>query len=209
VAFAGAETKSINTNISPAMTRWVAQRMPIWTTIRDQRDGLLWWTKSYGGSSWAANYYTTNVDTPSLVIREQEGKSKPTVSRYSAKLSTNFRLGAITEQPVLRKFSVGGALRWQDRSAIGYYGKQTLPAVITALDTNRPIWGKPQYYLDAFVGYKTTVLSDKVGATFRLNVRNLQEGGHLEPIGAFPDGTAHSFRIVDPRQFILQASFDL
>ena len=209
VAIAGAETRSINTNISSAMTRWIAQRMPIWTTIRDQRDNLLWWTKSYGGSSWAANYFAVNVETPSLVILEQEGKSKPTISRYSGKFSTNLRLGALTDQPVLKRFNVGGAVRWQDRSAIGYYGKQTLPAVIRSLDVNRPIWGRPQYYFDAFVGYKTTVFRDKVGATFRLNVRNLQEGGHLEPIGAFPDGTAHSFRIVDPRQFILQATFDL
>jgi hypothetical protein len=33
--------------------------------------------------------------------------------------------------------------------------------------------------------------------------------GRLQPVGAFPDGSIHTYRIVDPRQFILQASFDL
>jgi hypothetical protein len=42
-----------------------------------------------------------------------------------------------------------------------------------------------------------------------LNVRSLGENGRLQPIGAFPDGTPNAFRIVDPQQFILQASFDL
>ena len=42
-----------------------------------------------------------------------------------------------------------------------------------------------------------------------INVRNLNESGRLQPIGAFPDGTPYAYRIVDPRLFILSASFDL
>jgi hypothetical protein len=41
------------------------------------------------------------------------------------------------------------------------------------------------------------------------NVRNLQESGRLQAIGVFPDGTPNAYRIVDPRQFILSATFDL
>jgi len=42
-----------------------------------------------------------------------------------------------------------------------------------------------------------------------LNVRNVQEGGRLQPISAYPDGTPNAYRIVDPRQFILTMTFDL
>ena len=50
----------------------------------------------------------------------------------------------------------------------------------------------------------------KVRATFQLNVKNVQEnGGGLQATQAFPDGTPLAYRIVDPRQFILSASFDL
>jgi len=40
-------------------------------------------------------------------------------------------------------------------------------------------------------------------------VRNIFEGGRLQRIGAYPDGVANDFRIVDPRQFLLTATFDL
>ena len=102
-------------------------------------------------------------------------------------------------------------------SAIGYYGLQKLPAVITDLDPNNPVYDKSNlghgfrgnFYFDAFVGYRRRLWANRVGATFQLNVRNLQEDGRLQPVAAFPDGTPSAYRIVDPRQFIFTVSFDL
>ena len=113
--------------------------------------------------------------------------------------------------------NLGGAVRWEDRGAIGYYGVQKLPAVITQLDRTNPIYDQSNlgggwrgnYFFDAFVGYRRRLWANKIGANFQLNVRNLQESGRLQPIAAFPDGTPSAYRIVDPRQFILTASFDL
>ncbi len=51
--------------------------MPVWTIVRDQRDGQLWWTKNYGGSETAAQNYASFVDTPYSVVNAQEGKSSP------------------------------------------------------------------------------------------------------------------------------------
>ena len=65
------------------------------------------------------------------------------------------------------------------------------------------------FYLDALVSCRTKLWADKIGASFQLNVRNLQEGGRLQVTSAFPDGSPASRRIVDPRQFILSATFDL
>jgi hypothetical protein len=53
------------------------------------------------------------------------------------------------------------------------------------------------------------LFKDKVGTTFQFNVRNVTEGGRLQPIGANPDGTYTGFRIISPRVFILNATFDL
>ena len=115
----------------------------------------------------------------------------------------------LTDRALLKRFSVGGALRWEDKGAIGYYGVEQLPAVITELDPNRPIYDKAHLYMDAFVAYRTRLWNNKVGATIQFNVRNLQEGGKLQPISALPDGTPNAYRIVDPRQFILNVTFDL
>ena len=94
---------------------------------------------------------------------------------------------------------------------------QQLPATITDLDASRPIYDRSNlgagwrgnFYFDAFVSYRTRLWADKIGANFQLNVRDLQESGHLQAIGAFPDGTPSAYRIVDPRKFILSATFDL
>ncbi len=209
------DTQSITANVSSAVQEWIDLRMPIWTTIKDPtidpkvEPQQLWWNHNYGGAQTAAQNFATFVQAPYAVIRAQEGKTKPEIRRYNARVSTNFRLAGITENHVLRNFSLGGALRWEDKGAIGYLGVQQLPAQITALDPHRPIYDPAHFYVDAFATYRTRLWADKVGASFQLNVRNIQESGRLQATAAFPDGTPSSYRIVDPRQFILSATFDL
>ena len=211
------DTQSINTNVSTELEKYINERYAVWTTIKDQRTGQLWWTTNYGGSQTPQQNYAAYLDSPLHVIRQQEGKTNPQIRRYAAKLSTNYRLSGITEHSFWRNVNVGGAVRWEDRGAIGYYGLQKLPAIITDLDPKNPIYDKSNlgggirgnYYFDAFVGYRRRLWANKIGATFQLNVRNLQENGRLQPIAAFPDGTPSAYRIVDPRQFIITATFDL
>ena len=58
--------------------------------------------------------------------------------------------------------------------------------------------------------YRTRLWANRINASYQLNIRNLQESGdRLQAIGAFPDGTPHTYRIVDPRQFVLTATFEL
>jgi hypothetical protein len=130
------------------------------------------------------------------------------VRQYAFRLSTNYRLAGITDNSFLKNFSVGGALRWEDKGAIGYYGVEEYPAVITALDGDRPIYDEAHTYIDVNLAYKTKLFDDKCSATFRLNIRNLQESGRLQGTGAFPNGEIHSWRIIDPRQFVMSATFD-
>jgi hypothetical protein len=144
------------------------------------------------------------------VYRQLEGKPRPQDRKYAFKFDTRYQLAGMTENKILKNMSVGGSLRWLDKGAIGFYGKQSLPATITELDPTRPIYSPSQTYVDLFVSYNTKLFSDKVRARFQLNVRNVGEsGGGLQPTAAFPDGTPLAYRIVDPRQFILSASFEL
>ena len=207
--------------------------MPVWTAIVDpsittanatteNNPNKLWWLHRYStapvagaAASFSATAVTPQdnflafVNAPFAIIRAQEGKNNPQVRRYAFRASTNFQLAGVSDNKWLKRTSVGGALRWEDKAAIGYYGVQSLPAIITDLDPNRPIYDKAHYYFDLFVSYKTKLWKDKIGATFKLNVRNLGESGRLQPVGAFPDGSIHTYRIIDPQQFILSASFDL
>lgn len=215
------EQRSINSNVSNAIADWIALRMPIWTTVKDPRgadqilgtadDGPVnWWNTAYGGGQTPAQNYATFVESPYAVLKQQEGKSLPSVRRYNFKASTTYQLAGLTDHRIFKNVKIGGALRWEDKGAIGYYGVQKLPDVITRLDPENPIWDGAHTYLDFTISYRTKLFSEKVGATFQLNARNVTEkGGRLQAIGAFPDGTPNAYRIVDPRVLIFTATFDL
>jgi hypothetical protein len=210
--------------------------MPIWTTIVDPsisdanaategNPGKLWWKHRYTQSGTAPApgtpaTFTASAATPEQnfqafvqapfgIIQAQEGKNNPQVRKYNFRVSTSYKLEGISENKWLKKMSIGGAIRWEDKAAIGYFGVQSLPNIITDLDPDRPIYDKSHYYVDMFVSYKTKLWDDRVNATFKLNVRNLGENGRLQPVGAFPDGSIHTYRIIDPQVFFFTASFDL
>ncbi len=203
------QQESIDAKVAGDLTDYMAERMPVWTSLIDLDTGRPWYTTSYDAGQTAAAWLTGNVTAQLAIAKANEGKSRPQIRKYRSNLSTNLQLSGITDHRWLKRLNVGGALRWEDKGAIGYYGVQSLPAQITALDRTRPVYAKANLYADAFVGYRTKVFSNKVGATFQLNGRNLQENGRLQAISAFPDGSPNGYRIIDPRQFIVSATFDL
>jgi hypothetical protein len=196
-------------NMSPEVNQWIAEREKVWASIIDPQLGVPWFTNRYITGQSPKEYHDQYVVAPLKLAQALAGKSLPQIRKYRANMSTSVRLAGLTDQKYLKRFTVGGALRWEDKGAIGYYGVQTLPNLVTDYDPNRPIYDKGNLNVDAFLSYRTRLFSDKVSASFQLNVRNLNEGGRLQPIAVDPDGTPSSYRIVAPRQFILQASFDL
>ncbi len=188
---------------------------------------LLWWNilgtpfstvAGYNATNSAATNFASNVDAPMAVFRALIGRPRPQIRKYTAKFNTKYNLAGISDHPVLKAMSVGGSLRWSDKGSIGFYGlgydsskDLTLASnKILQLDPNRPIYSPAEAYVDLFMSYRARMFRDKVRANFQLNVKNVQEnGGRLQATGAFFDGRASTYRIVDPRQFILSASFDL
>ncbi len=187
---------------------------------------LLWWNivgapfttlAGYNGTQSPAINFLGNVDAPMAVFRALIGRPRPQVREYSAKFSTRYNLAGLSDNKILRNMSVGGSVRYSSQGSIGFYGlgytqgmDLTLAAnKILALDPNRPIYSPAEYYVDLFASYKTKLYRDKIRATFQLNVKNVQEsGGRLQATSAFFDGRASTYRIVDPRQFILSAAFE-
>ncbi|HVW22781.1 MAG TPA: TonB-dependent receptor, partial [Opitutaceae bacterium] len=203
--------RATNSNVSGDTQAWIAQRLPIWTSIIDQNTGQLWWTHNYGGSQTAEQNYGTFVQAPFSIIQQTQGKSNPQYPAYAANFLTSLRLAQFTANPILSKFTIGGAIRWSSASSIGYYGLQQLPAVITELDPNKPIWYRPPAGVDAFISYNTRFWGGKVPTRIQLNARDLENnhGTYLQPVAAFPDGTPTAYRLVDPTYWALTVSFDL
>lgn len=96
---------------------------------------------------------------------------------------------------------------------MGYYGlPSTDPDVKGAIieyDTARPIYDKARFALDLMISYRLRLFSDKVNCKLQLNCQNVLEGGRLQPFVYNPDGVAWNYRIIDPRRFVLTATFDL
>jgi hypothetical protein len=229
------DTQSYIKNVSATLQKWIDQRMSVWTTIQDPawatnwaasgnnsaandvdvvtgvrgNPNHLWWIHNYGGTQSAQVNFIAFVQTPYSVIKQLEGQANPQTRRYNFRVFTNYRLAGITENKVLQNFNIGGAVRWEAPGAIGFYGVPDANGVYQTLNTKAPIYDKAHTYLDFVLGYRVKLFGGKVPAMFQLNVRNLAESGRLQPIGAYPDGTINTYRIVDPRQFILSATFDL
>ncbi len=199
-----AQQEAFNSGVAAEVVQWVAERLPVWQSVVDPTTGQLWWTSNYTGVP--RTVYEGNVATQLRLIQAAEGKSRPQVRKYRANFAGNLRLSGITDHSILRNFTVGGALRWEDRGAIGYGGVQTLPAIITDLDVNRPIWDSSHLYADAFVTYRMRMWK-KVRTTLQLNVRNVTEGGRLQPAYANPDGSIAAYRTIDPRLFVFTTTF--
>ena len=206
--------ETLNERIAPELQQWVSERMPVWQSIIDPTTGRPWYTSTYGtgtnaATSSAVNFMNANVTSQINQLRATEGQIRPQVRKYRVNVSTNYRLSGLTDHKWLRRFNVGGAVRWEDKGAIGYYGAQQPPAIVTSYDLTRPVYDKGHTYIDLLLGYRTRLFRDRVNARVQLNVRNVTEDGRLQPVAAFPDGRPFAYRVVEPRVFILSATFDL
>ena len=203
------QNETIEARVAPGITNWLAQRMPVWQALIDPELGVPWFTTHVYDTASASDRLTSQVLAPLRIAQAVQGKSRPQIRKYRANMISSYSLNGLTDNRILKRFKVGGGLRWEDKGAIGYYGLQQFPASITDLDPTRPIYSKANLYVDAFASYRTRLFANKVGATFQLNVRNLHENGRIQAIAAYPNGTPNGYRIIDPRQFILSATFDL
>ena len=173
---------------------------------------------NYDSNSSPESRFIANVDSPMAVFRALVGRPRPQIRKYTGKFNTRYNLAGISDNEILKNMTIGGSLRWIDKAAIGFYGQGYDPAKdltlrenkILTLDTNRPIYSPSETFVDLFVSYKTKLFNDKVQAKFQLNVKNaFESGGSLQATQAFLDGSAATYRIIDPRQFVLSASFAL
>jgi outer membrane receptor protein involved in Fe transport len=209
VKLAGAQQQAIDSNLSPTIAEYVANRIDTWKTVVLPGQTTPWWNNTYSGSIVNA-FFTVNVLAPLKLAIANEGKPRPQTREYSANLSTRYLLAGVTNNKWLRNVTVGGAVRWASRAAIGYYGgTPDSDGAVREYNANRPIYDKPMTNVDLFTAYNFKMWRDRINTRVQLNVRNVTESGQLRPIAANPDGVVWNYRIIDPRQFILTVSFDL
>ena len=199
------QTQAIDNRLSPGIMAYINDRLPVWQSIIDPRTNTPWLTTNYGSSS-ALDFLNGSVLAPYKLAVANEGRTKSQIREWKANALGSLNLGFFGGNRILQRINVSGAVRWEDKGSIGYY---TLPDDPNAFDGNHPIYDKAHTYVDAGVTYSSKIFNDRVRMRLQLNVRNLTENGRIQAIGALPNGVPYNYRIVDPRQFILTATFDL
>ena len=153
-------------------------------------------------------YYDTVVAPQVAIATDLEGQAAPGQRKYRGSILTNY---TFVDGP-LQGASVGGSVRWEDKSVIGYYGRVnpgTGSTDLTLSDVTRPIYDDANTYCDVWAGYRFKFpFFDDVDAMVKLNIVNVFEDGHLETVAVNYDGSPSAFRIVDPRTFILSLDLD-
>lgn len=218
--------------VAPEVDAWIEERMPVWESaasplsaaenqfdFNESREADLstfWGGYGYNGETSLDNqfgivntqsWYETNVLSQIALYKAQEGVAVPTQRKWRANFITRYNF---TEGILDRSF-VGGGVRWEDKAAIGYFGQASDPAnpdTINVPDVNRPIYGDENWYFDFWAGHRMSIFDGRADLLLQLNVRNIFESGDLQAIGVNYDGTPHTFRIVDPRQFYLTATLN-
>lgn len=149
---------------------------------------------------------------PQLALdRDLQGQSVQGQRKYRWSFLTNY---TFTEGR-LKGLAIGGSERWEDKAVIGYFGKASgAPtnfyngvALLDYSDVTKPVYDSAHYYTDVWVSYRFKAWRDKVDTKLQLNVANVFESGGLRTVAVNLDGSPYSYRIIDPRQFTLTATF--
>ncbi len=204
IKFSGAKTESINKTIENNLQDYIASRMPYWLSVKDDA-GNSWFTSTALGSQSAKAFYDSAVTPPLKIDQALLGKSNPQVKKYSWRLLSTYRF---VDGPI-RNVTVGGAMRWNDRSVIGYLGAAPdADGIVRSLDVNKPIYDPVRSSYDFWTNYSFKLDHDRIRARVQLNLNNAFDGGRLQTVGVNPDGTPFNFRIINPRQLVLTTTFD-
>lgn len=120
----------------------------------------------------------------------------------------------------------GVGVRWQDKAAIGFpvatfetstdaQGNIVLSpsdgvaesSDIRGTDVQHPFYGPDELNFDAWVGYQSKIMRDKVVLRVQLNVRNIGVKDELIPIRINPDGKEAAWSIAESQRFTLTTRF--
>ncbi len=138
------------------------------------------WAQTIG--AWTVQSYAeTNLINPLNTAKLSTGQYMPELREWRANLVTNYSL---PREGRLKGWGIGGALRWQDRVAIGYPVIND-PTLGLVTDIHHPFWGPSQTTYDGWLSYQRKIWR---GITWKiqLNVRNLLNQNLLVPVVANP-----------------------
>ena len=200
IAFNAAKQETILTSIAPDLTNLLENTwLPHLATYGDMD-----WNLPAGPIS--GNTVRQQINDNLLdyhAIKGQEGRPQAEQRKWRMNLITRYQFN----EGRLKGFSVGGAMRWEDRFATGfpYYND---PRGLVLPDVFNPYLSDQEMSYDLTLGYRRRILGDK-DWTAQLNVRNLQNlySNKVSASRHQPDGSIARVRFDPPLQVLLTNTF--
>jgi outer membrane receptor protein involved in Fe transport len=195
IAFNAARQQAVSGNTGAAFVRMLATLQPIWggsaAALPDS---------ATSGNNLGQTFAQVKSDVDKAVLLD--GSPSPELRRWRFNVVSNYSFN----EGRLKGWRLGGAYRWQDRSAVGY-PVRVLADGSGVFDVTKPFFGPTESNVDGWIGYSRR-LGQKIRWSAQLNVRNIGVGNRLIPVNAQPDGTIHTMRIAEPQTWLLTNSFE-
>lgn len=189
-----ARQQTVFTGAGADIVDYARLRRPYWEKIYDLPRGL-------GGIPFG-QWYESVLEVPLRTLTSQDGRVSAEQRKWRANFVTNYDFAAGR----LKGFGVGGALRWQDKAAIGY------PLIVNTdgklvSDVSNPHFAPKELNGDIWVSYRRQ-LRNRILWTARLTMRNTVRDRDLIPISTQPDGSYAQVRVAPPLSVEIRNAFE-
>jgi outer membrane receptor protein involved in Fe transport len=207
-----ARQETVQLNSYKVFKEFVERMSPIWESLGDiPRNG---YPVGYGPNNPPPASVQTlrawlipTVYVPYATLIATDGSASAEQRKWRANLVANYEFGqGSIFGNRLKGWSVGGAIRWQDKVGIGYPttrydNRPILQSVV--VDINHPYYAPAETNVDARIGYKRKFHGNKLEWSVQLNVTNLIAPTSLIPIGVQPWGGYSTVRLAPERRWYL------
>ena len=206
-----AKQETVQTNSIPFLKDLIARMTPVWNQLRDRPHTSypLGWQPgdSLAGTFLFGEWLDANVTVPFATVLATEGSASAEQRKWRANLITNytFNRGSIFGDR-LKGWSIGGAVRWQDKLGIGYPTTRNADGSVT-LALDNPFYAPAETNVDAFVTYEREIWNKRIKWKVQLNARNLIADTSTIPIGVQPDGSFSTVRLPPEKRWYLTNTF--
>ncbi|MBD5777913.1 TonB-dependent receptor plug domain-containing protein [Pelagicoccus sp. NFK12] len=202
--FTAGQQETIADNTYPEMRRYVEEFV----------------LDNWVNSTFAQNYYIDEGATQTLAERAQtsiveavqraalqDGNPAKEQAEWRFALNTNYQFGSDSGviPGWLGDLTVGGGLRWQDKTGIGFE-VSTNELGDYALDIDKPFYAPSKTYLDVFARTSYQLKDDR-SLDLQINIKDLTNHDGLIPFVANPDGSL-LYRIEEGRLISASATLN-
>jgi hypothetical protein len=210
MSFNAAMQEARKTNVGADFADFVKKNLPLWSdgdgrqaTNTREMNGFEDIPYFGGFTNQLGVLAINNMYVPYLNAVAADGSPVQELRRWRFNFVNNydFRTG------LLKGFSVGGAVRWQDKVATGFPVKKNAIGV-WVYDVSRPYYGSDEINYDAWLRYSRKLMKDRIKWSVQVNIRDIFGSNDLIAVTTQPNGQVASARIPQPNKWTLTNSFE-